>query len=1151
MIGDKIYDSVKEMSMAYGIGDEYNPMIMLSSFAKLILLDRDILQSMFSEDEIKEIDSIKSVFEENMIEAKLVVSATPFLIQNRYSKEDSEILKKKIDCIEKNDEKQGSSQVLKTILSLPLPEIELLKKQHSIDDVLACLDKKEDGGNEDNNKLDEKKEETTKSDSKDESSLFDALNSIQNKDSEKETEHDIEQITEHGRERLSNLAEKTKDLYNALACKVKGQDEAINVFAQGIFQSEIMRGLEEEKKGPRATFLFAGPSGVGKTYLSTVAKEQLDKPFLRLNMTEYCLPGSVHDLFGGNEPGKLTDFVRKNPYSIVLLDEIDKCFPSILNQFIQILDGGSVFDIATGRSVDFKNTILIFTTNAGKGIYDDRNRQNLSTISTETFFNAVMEEKNMTGGPLFPPALCSRLSAGNVIIFNHLGVNTLIELANDKFDEYSNNIKELYDLSVDVSDELANVLIFSLGSQADARKISSQAELMLKNELYEFSRHLDNPTEVFEKLEKLEVIVDTSHANKEVKALFSNDETSEVLFVGEKDKLKSVPFSERCKVLFAEDCDSAVEQISKNSIRFVLIDPLYKASEEYQKYISLDDRKSEGIIAFEQLSDKFPNMPIYVLNNDSFTENDKALFFERGAREFVDFKTDLEFADVVSKICDTICLQSKIDGLSRRGRVLKYNTAQLVEDEGKTAKLVFYDFAIKMEPSAEDNQLIMSDTETPKDRFDDVIGAENAKEELKYFVDYLKNPQKFMANSVKPSKGIFLYGPPGTGKTLLARAMAGEAGVTFIPYTGTEFMASYYGESEDRVRNLFSAAKKYAPSIIFIDEIDAIAKERTGSDQTVHTERILNTLLTEMDGFKVDESRPVFVIAATNYNVDGKGSNAQTRIDPALVRRFDNRIYVDLPNEAERELFINRLVDKIEKHKITKEALHSIAQRTTGLSLAIIKNVVDLALRNANKTGEEVNDKYIYNALEEYMYGEKKEWNEEYFKSVAIHESGHAYLCNLSGEKPSYITIVSRGNFGGYMQHANEENIASYTKEQLLWKIRVALAGRAAELEFFGEESGTNTGVASDIENATNLALSMICYYAMDSDSLVSVSPDKIITSPLGEKVLQKVNLILKEELEKTRQLIREGKDKIQSLADYLIENNQANEDDISRILNG
>jgi ATP-dependent Zn protease len=184
------------------------------------------------------------------------------------------------------------------------------------------------------------------------------------------------------------------------------------------------------------------------------------------------------------------------------------------------------------------------------------------------------------------------------------------------------------------------------------------------------------------------------------------------------------------------------------------------------------------------------------------------------------------------------------------------------------------------------------------------------------------------------------------------------------------------------------------------------------------------------------------------------------------------------------------------------------------------------------------------------MFGEKKEWDEKYYDSVAIHESGHAYVYWLSGKKPSFMTIVSRGNFGGYMQREDPENTPSYTKDELIWLIRVSLAGRVAEETFFGKD-GITTGIASDIQKATKTAFSILYSYAMSDTGLAAIPYDKLLDSSIGEEALKKVNEILDREMSETRKIVDEGKDKIRRLADYLRENNQATEKEIIQIFEG
>jgi ATP-dependent metalloprotease FtsH len=430
---------------------------------------------------------------------------------------------------------------------------------------------------------------------------------------------------------------------------------------------------------------------------------------------------------------------------------------------------------------------------------------------------------------------------------------------------------------------------------------------------------------------------------------------------------------------------------------------------------------------------------------------------------------------------------------------------------------------------------LLSEAQRPNVKFDDVIGAQNAKEELRYFINYLREPKKFLLGGNKPPQGVLLYGPPGTGKTMLAKAMAGESDVHFIQATASEFANKWVGESEANIRRLFRRARTYAPAIIFIDEIDAIGKERTGEDS--NREAMLNTLLTEMQGFQGgDPNKPVFVLAATNFGVDGEGDGIG-KLDEALVRRFDNRIKVDLPNEKERREYIKRQLDE-KKVVIEEDVISNVAERTPGKSLAILQNIIDLAFRNAGKAEKPMNGNDLLNAMEDYEHGEQKEYSEAYYRSVAIHETGHAYVSYLGGDCPSYLTIESRANFGGYMQHANSEETPSYTKEELLARIRTALAGRAAEQVFYGREKALNTGASSDLKQASSLAFHIICTYGMEEDQYVVLSRQEILESSMAGEYIRQVNELLRREMENTLALIEDGKDVIRAIADELLKEN-------------
>lgn len=1158
MINNSIYDQIQQFVDGQFQQMNHTALQLLYGYAKLMSMDAGILNVLFSkEEEQKELADIRNIIQENNIDINLLKVTVPLLLSNGQDSEAVHELKEILEPMLNDDIQHNSAQILKSLLDMNIPEMALVTTGHSLDDVLnyvdSCSDKRKTQSKRDKKTVDLSSESRDKAPEMCQSSDIDSEDQGSSKDIQQHMDNpEMDYVAK--RERFSILIEKTTRLYDRLKCKIMGQSEAVRMFAEGYFQSEVLRSEEEDCGKPSATFLFAGPPGVGKTYLASTAAGMLNMPFLRLDMSEYYSESSVHELSGVSKvyaapkPGVLTEFVRNNPRSVILMDEIEKAHEKVIYQFLQVLDGGVLTDSYTEESVDFSGTILIFTTNVGKSLYEDRERENLSSIPKSVIVRALEQERDEYGRSRLPAAICSRFSSGNLIMFNHLGVHNLLDIINDRFGLYSKKMKDLYDYKVEIDDKLSSVLLFSQSSGMDARNISAQSIIMLKNEMYEFGRHIPNLNKSLSVLEKMKFSVDLSKSSGEIKALFNNDDAANIVFVGSREDLNEVPVSSKCVLHYAADRMQAMDLLTNNDIEFVVLDPIYNIVDENSDYLSLDDRKSEGIYTFEEIMDKFPKIPLYILEKKNINNEDKSIFLERGARGFIKMENKVDFSNNLSHISDILYLQRKVDDLSGRGRVLSYNTAQHFTDGGSTAELVFYDFKIKLAADASENRMMVSAGEKPTDKFADVIGAENAKKELEYFITLMKNPKKHIMGSSRPPKGILLYGPPGTGKTMLARAMASECEASFFPVTAAEFQERYVGEGEKKIRDLFKTARKFAPSIIFIDEIDAIGKERTGSSSTHHTETLLNTLLTEMDGFKVDSSKPVFVVAATNYDLDGSVSGKASSIDPALLRRFDNRILVDLPNEREREAYLQMKLEKEKLSGISDEAVHNIAQRTTGESLAILQNILELAVRNAGRAGRMPVDDDLLNAMEEYMYGEKKDWGADYYQGVARHEAGHAYICHLSGEKPSYVTIVSRGSFGGYMQHANSETMPQYTKEQMFWNIRTALAGRAAELEFYGEDRGINTGVSSDLEQATRLAMNMICRYGMNRDNLISCSPDTMLRSSRSGEFLDEVNTILNEEMERTRKLIRDGRDKVERLADYLLDNNQATEKVIEHI---
>jgi cell division protease FtsH len=428
--------------------------------------------------------------------------------------------------------------------------------------------------------------------------------------------------------------------------------------------------------------------------------------------------------------------------------------------------------------------------------------------------------------------------------------------------------------------------------------------------------------------------------------------------------------------------------------------------------------------------------------------------------------------------------------------------------------------------------------------FDDVAGADEVKEELQEIVEYLKLPRKFSELGAKIPKGVLLYGPPGTGKTLLARAVAGEAGVPFFSISGSDFVEMFVGVGASRVRDLFEQAKKSAPCIIFIDEIDAVGRQRGAGLGGGHDEReqTLNQLLVEMDGFSGNEG--VIVIAATNRS---------DILDPALLRpgRFDRHIVVDVPDVRGRAEILK--VHSKNKPLRDNVDLEVIARRTPGFTGADLANLLnEAALLSARRGDKDIGMQALEEAVERVIAGpEKKSRVISDFekKLVSYHEAGHA----LVGELLTYtdplhkVSIIPRGRAGGYTLHLPKEDRNYMTKSQLLDQITLLLGGRVAESLVLNEIS---TGASSDLERATGIVRKMITELGMSEElgPLTfghkeeqvflgrDIARDRNYSEAVAYAIDKESKKIIEECYQKAQNLLSQNMDKLHAVAEALME---------------
>ena len=959
---------------------------------------------------------------------------------------------------------------------------------------------------------------------------------------------------------LNDLTVKVKNMRKELSDRVFGQDNAINIFATGYFQAELLSLTDKARQKPKATFLFAGPPGTGKTYLAENIAELLGLPFCRFDMSEYadkeaCIEFAGSDkVYKNGKAGNVTSFVEQNPRCVVLFDEIEKAHITVIHLFLQLLDAGRLRDNYTDNEISFKDVVVIFTTNAGKQFYDNDVRTDYSGVSRKVILKALEKDVNPgTGTPLFPAAICSRFATGNVVMFNHISAHNLRNIAKREVLRHADNFEKEIGIKVNIDERVFSALLFAEGGAADARTVRARAESFFDDEMFELFRLVssESVTSGIAELQTVNIGIDLPQNAPEVMALFQTAEKPNVMVFCSDETLQTCSSkTAECNFISVKSIPEAEAALDKNEIKVVLIDLDFGEKRSSEDYLNIEDIDSEARDVFKHIREYHADLPVYLLETEShkYCHEEKVSFIRQGVRDVIALNSAEEyFGKEISEICGKIHQQQNMLSLAKSNRLVTFGTAQRLCDGGATAEIRLFDLRLNVALDPDDSKNVLSNVSKPKVKFSDVIGAEDAKKELEYFVQYLKNPKKYAATGVRPPKGILLYGPPGTGKTMLAKALAGETDVTFITSEGNRFLKRYVGDGPKSVHDLFATARKYAPSILFIDEIDAIAKERSGSDHSAPREEVLTAFLTEMDGFKNDVLKPVFVLAATNFEVE---EGTAKSLDPALMRRFDRRIFIDLPDRDDRVKYIKSQIARKEIFAVSDSMIENIAIRSTGMSLASLESVIELALRSAIREGKtQVSDVDFEEAFELFNSGDKKEWDASLLERTARHEAGHAFLCWQAGEKPSYVTVVARSNHGGYMQHGDREGMNVRTKDGLLSRIRTALGGRAAELVYYGEREGLATGASGDLRTATAVARSIVCTYGMDEEfGLAVVDREATSDGELSLAVRAAVNRILDSEMKKAVELISANRDKIDRLVEALILKNRLTGDEIDEI---
>lgn len=888
------------------------------------------------------------------------------------------------------------------------------------------------------------------------------------------------------------------------------------------------------KNGPAATFLFAGYPGTGKTFTAQKMAEALGLPFERFDMTGYSdKEAASFNLFGLNksyrsaEPGRLTQFIKKHPVCVILFDEIEKCHSIVRNNMLQMFDKGVVRDMYYEEEYSVRDCIFVFTTNAGRNAYDTKgNPYNISSVPIPTIIKALEEEINpITGEHSFSKELVSRFVSGKIVVFNKLRPEALHRIAVNHMQEICGFNYHEYNIGCRLDeDTLANIILLSQGGDADVRSVIRATKEF-------FSKNLQRAVEVIHdsgndgaRICGLRYHIDVSNATPEVAELFNDNIKVRILVFGKKT-YKSIPKYIRNEAeIFCTEEPMSIRDIRIHDPAIAIVgvtsDNSFKAKELFANLIEL-------------------GIAVYVFTNDKNIQLKD--YLEHGATDCFNPHGYVSFSSWVGHAYRGIELGRATKKLFRSNKVLTYTTYYKYSKRTCIVDVTLSDFKTQIAFSGGESDIFKGKAAIPDVRFDSIVGLGVVKDELKPIINQLKRYTEYRRNGIRIPRGIILDGPPGTGKTTIAKAFAAEARLPFIAINATEVLSKWVGEGEKKIQDIFAAARKYAPAVFFIDEVDGITKDRMGdAAECSHTEGLTNALLSQLDGFDSDNAPPVFLIAATNFDT-GDGS----KLDKAVLRRFDVKIHVGFPDATDREKFISRELFRYDFSDVSEAKIANIAKRSIGWSLSDLNLVIQNAIRHSeSENGFALTDEVLEEAFASFNAGERKIYSEQSVCKTAYHEAGHAVVACVLGLNPAFTTIVARNTFGGYMQYSESDKL-DMSRQECLNRICVALSGRATEVRYYGDD-GITTGASSDIRSATELATRMVCYFGMQEDMLLFINSGKATQNAAVE---ERVRGILTEQYERAKCLVGDNAGKIEKVACALIQRESLTDTELDDIM--
>ena len=984
------------------------------------------------------------------------------------------------------------------------------------------------------------------------------------------------------------------ELRGRLRSRVLGQEQAVEAVCDAYFTAALQTPgtADTRPRGPRMILTFVGPPGVGKTYLAEELAEHLAATegekagLLRLDMSAYAghqahepLAGS-DAVYRGSSPGLLTGFVAAHPHAVILVDEIEKAHHNTQNLFLQILDAGRLYEHHGKRDVDFSGTTFVFTTNLGQELYDAPNRLGVledAEALSEALAGALVREARAEKGGL-APELVSRLAKGRLILFRRLDGLALERLADLTVRQVAAELSAAAGVSLEVVDPvLSTLFVLRFSAGGDGRRLTAG----LRNFLFGTVRDVLEDGALSDPAGAGQAPASKPAPRIRMKGLNAPVDGPAVLRLrlgeGEVPTAIGEALQRQLHVLIIDDDEwgldlvdgltavrvssqaAADERLRAGGVDLVLLDLHIGAGARAR---GMD----QGMLLLRWLRQRYADVPVYLFSESPGRRGLSPEVLERVSREGgargvlpKDFagspaaRTGGEvFLQRLQAMAAELRRHELVRRYQRRLQSIHFEVEAAPASGGGSPELVVRRVREVTSVTASDRNS-MGWVDLPTVRFADLAGAERAKQRLMEVVRWLRDPSALRRFGIDVPRGMLLTGPPGTGKTSLARATAGEAQVPFFAISGSEVFSKWVGESEAAVRGLFQRARRYAPAVVFIDEIDSLGAQRGRSAGNEHRDAVLNELLAQMDGFARGD-RPVFVLAATNR---------PDILDPALLRpgRFDGVIEVPNPDPvARQELFRRLLAPRPHAAEID---IAGLVDRTAGMSGADIEQVCREAAMQALRRGgaliEETDLQEAVTILRMGFAAERPLLSPGVRWATAVHEAGHALAQHLlfPEEPVTQVSILPRRGAAGFAEHAAGSQYQDLTAARVGRRVRVLLAGRVAEELLLGAQE-ISAGCEDDLRRASALAGHFVLRWGMDEEAgLLSLQGLQealgggldLGATGSGTERLARVEGWLREQRQQTIDLLRSRSDQLDALARQLVERETLYRDDIATLL--